>query len=98
MTSPFVPAQLNPNNLGAPTTTRTITWLEMVTNAWGPEFYAPDHDVYKWSNGRGFDSSDKGLTGIYGVIIWTDVMSEGSRPFSIVDETYGLHIALEPGS
>ena len=33
--------------------------------AWALEFNAPNHDVYKWSNGRGFDSTDLGTTGIY---------------------------------
>jgi len=95
MTSPYVPAQLNPNNLGSAPTTRDFNWLELVTQSWQDQYYAPDHDIYRWSNGRGFDSTDKGFTGLYGVIVWTDIMTEDDAPFSIVTED-GLHIALEP--
>ena len=35
--------------------------------AWGAEFHAPDHGIYRFSGGREFDSTDKGLTGLYGV-------------------------------
>ena len=49
---------VNANNLGSPVTTRTISMLDMVTRAWGSEFNAPDHNIYQFSNNRGFDSTD----------------------------------------
>ena len=55
------------NNLGYKVVTRKIDWGEMCRRAWGSEFSAPDHGVYEFSNGRKFDSTDRGLTGIYGI-------------------------------
>ena len=57
------PTQLN--NLGNPVSTRTISWNDMVTRAWGSEFRAPDHNTYQFSNGRGFDSTDQTNNGFY---------------------------------
>ena len=54
-----------PSSLGKPVTTRQFSWAEMARRAWGSEFSAPDHRVYEWSNGRGFDSTDMGVTGFY---------------------------------
>lgn len=54
-----------PSSLGLPVTTRQFSLLEMVSRAWGSEFQAPDHGVYVWSNGRRYDSTDQGFTGIY---------------------------------
>lgn len=54
-----------PLELGLPVTTRQFSWNEMVRRAWGSEFSAPDHRVYEFSNGRGFDSTDRGDTGFY---------------------------------
>lgn len=54
-----------PANLGYKVTTSTFNLLDMVTRSWGSEFRAPDHRVYEFSNGRGFDSTDLGTTGIY---------------------------------
>lgn len=54
-----------PSSLGHQVTTRQFSLLEMVSRAWGSEFQAPDHGVYVWSNGRRFDSTDQGFTGIY---------------------------------
>jgi hypothetical protein len=45
--------------------TSTLSWQQMVERAWGAEFSAPDHNVYQFGNNRGFDSSDRGTTGIY---------------------------------
>lgn len=64
MTTPLIPA-LNQNNLGAPVTTRNISWLDLVMRAWGTEFRAPDHGVYEFSGGRKYDSTDLDDTGIY---------------------------------
>lgn len=54
-----------PANLGYKVTTRTFNLLEMVTRQWGGELRAPDHRIYEFSNGRAFDSTDMGQTGIY---------------------------------
>jgi len=64
-----------PASLGLPVTTRNFSWNEMCRRAWGSEFSAPDHRVYVWSNGRGFDSTDRGDTGFYtqGVL---DILTE----------------------
>ena len=43
----------------------TGRWKEMAVRAWGSQFSAPDHRIYEFSNGRGFDSTDRGTTGIY---------------------------------
>ena len=55
---------LNPN-LGKQVTTRTFSLQEMVERSWGPQFRAPDHGIYQFSNGKRFDSTDMGTTGIY---------------------------------
>lgn len=55
------------NNLGYKVTTRLLDWNQMVRRAWGSEFSAPDHGVYEFSNGRKFDSTDRGFHGFYGV-------------------------------
>lgn len=62
-----MPGPLPPLNpaLGQPVTSREFSLLEMVERAWGAEFAAPDHGVYEFSNGRRFDSTDLGTTGIY---------------------------------
>jgi hypothetical protein len=52
-------------NLGGPVTTRTTSWLDLCMRAWGAEFHAPDHDVYKFSNGKGYDSTDLTSNGFY---------------------------------
>ena len=56
---------VNQQILGSPVTTRTISMLDMVTRAWGSEFNAPDHNVYQFSNNRGFDSTDASQGGPY---------------------------------
>ena len=65
MTTPTSPLPyLNPA-LGPKVSSRQISLLEMVERAWGSEFAAPDHGIYEFSNGRRFDSTDLGTTGIY---------------------------------
>lgn len=59
---------IDPNNLGGRVSTRNFNWLDLARRAWGAEFNAPDHGIYEFSNGRKYDSTDKGLTGIYGVL------------------------------
>lgn len=53
-------------NLGSPVSTRTISWNDQCSRAWGSEFKAPDHKIYQFSGNRNFDSTDMGSTGIYG--------------------------------
>lgn len=55
------------SNLGHKVSTRDLNWLQLVQRAWGAEFTAPDHGIYEFSNGRRWDSTDRGLTGLYGV-------------------------------
>jgi hypothetical protein len=58
---------MNPqlSNLGPPVTARQINMLDLVIRAWGSEYYAPDHGVYEFSNGRKFDSTDASQGGPY---------------------------------
>lgn len=60
MAAPMLPA-----SLGKPVTSRQFSWKEMVIRQWGSEYAAPDHRIYNFSNGRSFDSTDLGTTGIY---------------------------------
>lgn len=59
------PRQTQVFNLGSPVTSSTWSALDLVQRMWGPEWAAPDHDIYLWSNGRGFDSTDMNTGGIY---------------------------------
>lgn len=53
---------------------------ERVKYAWGAEYAAPDHDVYVTKFGRGFDSTDRGRTGIYGVDVPLGLGAESNYP------------------
>lgn len=59
------PAAYNQNNLGGPVVTRQILWRDLAVRQWGSEWNAPDHGAYRFSNGREFDSTDRGDTGLY---------------------------------
>jgi len=48
-------------------TTGTVNWQQLVERAWGSEYAAPDHNVYEFGNSRGFDSTDRTRSGLYGV-------------------------------
>lgn len=50
--------------LGYPVTTRIINFNQLVRKIWGKEFNKSDV-AYEFSNGRKFESSDRGTTGIY---------------------------------
>jgi hypothetical protein len=63
MTQPIAPT------LGKHVTSREFTWYSLVLQAWGSEFSAPDHGAYEFSTGIKKDSTDRGLTGLYGVIV-----------------------------
>jgi hypothetical protein len=47
--------------------TGTVNWQQLVERAWGSEYAAPDHNVYEFGNARGFDSTDRSRSGLYGV-------------------------------
>lgn len=59
-------AKTNLPNISYKVTFRPVSYLDMVIRSWGEEWAENDHDIYEWSNGRMFDSTDKGITGIYG--------------------------------
>lgn len=63
---PNPPQAVNINNLGSKVVTRSMSWMDQVIRAWGSEWAAPDHGIYQFSNGRKFDSTDRGSTGFYG--------------------------------
>lgn len=65
MPTPTPPAAYNLTNLGGPVVAREYIWRDFALRAWGAEFYSPDHGAYRWSNGRQFDSTDRGTTGVY---------------------------------
>ena len=67
-----------PASLGLPVTTKTYSWNEMCRRAWGSEFSAPDHRVYQFMNGRGFDSTDRGTTGFYTPDV-RDILTESGQ-------------------
>jgi hypothetical protein len=52
-------------NISYKVTYRNVVWRDQVIRAWGETWAENDHDIYEWPNGRDFDSSDKGITGIY---------------------------------
>jgi len=53
-------------NIDYKVTYRVVTQRDLVIRSWGEEWAENDHDIYEWANGRDFDSTDKGITGIYG--------------------------------
>jgi hypothetical protein len=71
-------SNIPPQN-GSKVTTRTISWLDQVERAWGTAFREPDHRIYVFSNGAAFDSTDKNLTGIYGVVGDTLLLIAGTQ-------------------
>lgn len=77
-----------PPELGKKVSTRNFNWLDLVQRAWGSEFTAPDHGTYEWSNGRKFDSTDRGLTGLYGVEVMSPI--EAEYPVGDMDTTIQL--------
>jgi hypothetical protein len=80
------------NNLGYKVTTRQLDWNQMVRASWGSEFSAPDHGLYEFSNGRKFDSTDRGTTGIYGFNGFNYLMvGDGRYP----DMTSNVHMLQE---
>ncbi len=58
---------IDPTNLGYKVSSREVNWLQMVQRAWGADFTAPDPGMYEFSNGRLYESTDRGRSGLYGV-------------------------------
>ena len=69
----------------------------MVQRAWGSEWSAPDPGAYNFSNGRKYDSTDRGLTGIYGVLGNTLLLLDGSQYPDMRDGII-IGVGLPPGS
>ena len=88
-------AFVNPT-LGRPVTTRVFSFKEMVLRSWGSEFSAPDHRVYEFSGGRGFDSTDRGTTGFYTPDV-RDILTEAGYAIQMepTPETVGDPILRE---
>lgn len=58
--------RVNLQAINNPVTSRDLSWQDRVQKAWGSEYNVPDHNIYLMGFHRGFDSTDKGHTGIYG--------------------------------
>jgi hypothetical protein len=69
----------NPNNLGPKVSTRSIDWLSMAMRAWGSEYHAPDHGIYEFGSNRKFDSTDNGVTGLYGIDAPEIILLDGTQ-------------------
>ncbi len=82
-------------NLGSKVSTRNISWDAVARDAWGSEFSAPDHDTYKMSNGRGFDSTDLGHTGIYNDLLGVNYLMIDTH---YLDATSNDHLLQLSGS
>lgn len=80
---------INNNNLGNKVTTSDRSWLDLCIRAWGSEWNAPDHGAYNF-NGRLFDSTDRGTTGIYGVQVVSGLQIENGKPNRYPDMYQGV--------
>ncbi len=96
MPVPTPPLAVNLDNLGSKTTTREFLWHDMAVRAWGSEWQAPDKNVYQFSNGRGFDSTDRNSNGFYngGVITNGFLLIDDQR----YGDTYKGNLLAEDGS
>jgi hypothetical protein len=77
------------NSINTKVTVRSTSWLDLAMRAWGSEFHAPDRDSYNFSQGRHFDSTDKGRTGIYGVEVYDSFEGDNNWP----DVDYNLMVS-----
>lgn len=95
-------ANIPPGN-GKPVSFSDYNLGEQVRRLWGPDFFRPDTG-YMFSNGRRFDSSDQGRTGIYGQLPVTagvgydlqvsgTVVPPGTRPPYLLTES-GLMLRI----
>jgi hypothetical protein len=53
------------NNINTKVATRDISWSDLCTRAWGTEWRAPDHRVYRFSGNNFKDSTDLTTNGFY---------------------------------
>lgn len=86
-----------PPELGSKVSTRTITWLDQVMKAWGSEFHAPDHKIYRFGGGNFKDSTDMGLTGIYGVVGDDVLLLDGTQYPDMRDGMFA-GVGITPGA
>jgi hypothetical protein len=95
-------AAVDPTNLGRRVVTRDTNWLDLCQRAWGPEFTAPDHGIYQFSNGARKDSTDKYLTGLYGVEVLDGLMVDDDYPdmrtVLNASESFYVEIAIDSGN
>lgn len=87
---------INPNNLGNKVTTRSVSFLDLATRAWGAEWSAPDHGAYVFGK-RQFDSTDRGRTGIYGVAGDNLLLIDGSQ-YPDMRDAIIASVGIQPGS
>jgi hypothetical protein len=66
--------------------------------AWGAEFNAPDKGIYEQSNGRKWDSTDKGLSGLYGVEVDApiEVDDPATNRYNDIDRSLFRSDTLDP--
>ena len=67
----------NTNNLGYNVTTRTVNWLSAVQEAWGIDWAKRDI-VYEFSNGSTRLDDDNTDFGIYGIVVLSGLVIDGS--------------------
>lgn len=90
-----------PSSLGLPVSTREFSLFEMVSRAWGSEFFAPDHRIYQFGGVRFFDSTDMGTTGIYRRGQCTLLLDDNTGydgDGSAVNDEHGHYICSDTGS
>ena len=63
------------NNLGHKVSFRTILFDALVRQEWGTEWHQPQV-CYEMSNGREFLDTDREDTGVYGIILYDDILTE----------------------
>ena len=89
-------SKVNINNLGHTVTSRVINWGDLVRRAWGSEFFQPDHNIYEFTN-RKFDSTDRGLTGLYGVVGDQLLLADGT-PYPDMRDGLIAGVGTAPGA
>lgn len=87
---------MSARNLGKKPVSRDFNWLDLCMKAWGSEFHAPDHGAYEWSNGRKYDSTDKGLTGVYGVEVTLRLEASSPATARYPDMDHSLQASNAP--
>lgn len=88
-----------PSSLGQPVSTRQFSLTELVTRAWGSEFFAPDHRVYQFGGVRFFDSTDIGFTGIYSPGVFALLLDNNDGYDGIgnvINDETGAYVSSEP--